>query len=71
MKLPNLSQLESESLMRDQMKAVKGGGGGGSAQPKYDFCLSCVCPDGDDHIELEYQTHMAAYLFTPIPEPDE
>ena len=27
MKLPNLSQLESESLMRDQMKAVKGGGG--------------------------------------------
>ena len=44
MKLPNLSQLESESLMRDQMKAVKGGGGGGSAQPKYDFCLSCVCP---------------------------
>ena len=41
MRIPNLSQLESESLMKDQMKTIKGEGGG----DVIDVCLSCLCPE--------------------------
>ena len=41
MRIPNLSQIESESLLKDQMKAIKGEGGG----DVIDVCLSCFCPD--------------------------
>ena len=41
MKIPNLAQLESESLMKDQMKNIKGEGGG----DVIDVCLSCLCPE--------------------------
>ena len=42
MKIPNLSQIESESLMKSQMRIVTGGGGG-DVVPM--ICLSCFCPE--------------------------
>ena len=42
MRIPNLSQLESESLMKGQMRNIKGGGGG-DVVPM--ICLSCFCPE--------------------------
>ena len=42
MKIPNLAQLESESLMKSQMRIVKGGGGEDVVPT---ICLSCFCPE--------------------------
>ncbi len=67
MKLPNLSQLESESLMRDQMKTVKGGDGDG-ASPEFDRCASCFCPI--DQISIYFQVYGAALQYVPMPEPE-
>ena len=69
MKLPNLSQLESESLMRDQMKAVKGGDGG--TLNRYDICQSYFCPFDENDPTLEVQTYLAALLSSTQPEPDD
>ncbi len=68
MKLPNLSLLESESLMRNQMKAVKGGDG--DSPSREGLCLSCFCPHGDDEFLLYLDTNWAALLYVPAPEPD-
>ena len=61
MRIPNLSQLESESLMKDQMKTIKGEGGG----DVIDVCLSCFCPDegktlSDDVYEVALEEALQA-----------
>ncbi len=64
MKITNLSQLESEALLKDRMDAVKGGGD----PSRYDFCLSCICPITKS--DLSKDTNLAAEEYVPGPEPD-
>ena len=54
MNITNLSQLESEALMKDLMSTIKGGGD----PSRYDKCASCVCPKTG--IDLEQDTYEAA-----------
>jgi|GEM_PF-5823869 len=66
MKLTNLSQLESEALLKEQMGDIKGEGDGPTKVIK---CLSCFCP-GVNQFELYFDVNAAALLDVPDPEPD-
>ena len=64
MRIPNLSQIESESLMKDQMKNIKGEGGGDVPT----FCFSCCCPE--EGKDLFDETYTAALKTDPTLDPD-
>ena len=64
MRIPNLSQLESESLMKGQMRNIKGEGGG----DVIDMCLSCFCPE--EGKDLEFDTYQVAYHLALQVDPD-
>ncbi|MBP5388914.1 MAG: hypothetical protein J6Y27_01005 [Bacteroidales bacterium] len=66
MKITNLSELESEALLKEQMGDIKGEGDGPTKVIK---CLSCFCP-GVNQFELYFDVNAAALLDVPDPEPD-